>query len=252
MLIMGGDTQAHSYTSGIASPLTTTVPDLLSPVVKYMLKYFTATNILYAAGNNDGNHNEIFASGSDPAVNAAWANVLTSNRIVTNDLNRKYNISGKNYSQTQLFEQTGYYLKKMPAIFSSSQNENFYAIILNTNLGTGNSRQNEVYNSDLKWISEQKNGHVVIIGHHPDVVQSLYPNEYESMVSGAFSGHVHYFQKSNSKYFAILPATTQYASYSAVMTGNLNSAGKIVLTNDNFNKYYGAKGKLPQEDCWGA
>merc|ERR1712157_109461 len=181
-----------------------------SPIVKYMLKDFAAANILYAAGNNDGQHDEIFCSGSDPSVSAAWANVLTSNRIVTNDLNRKYNISGKTYTQTQLFDETGYYLKKMPAIFSSSQNKNFYAI-----------------------------------------VQSMIPSSYQSMVAGAFSGHVHYFQPSNSKDFAILPPITQYSSYVGVMTANMNSAGKIVLGWEIFNQYLGAKHKVPAEDCWG-
>eukprot|EP01084_Bolivina_argentea_P043138 79489_1 len=251
MLIMGGDTQAHSYTSGVSSPLTTTVPDLLSPVVKYMLKKFTAKNIFYAAGNNDGQHDEIFCSGSDPAVNKAWANVLISNNIVTNTLNRKYNISGKAYNQIGLFSETGYYIKQIPAIFSSKNNENFYAIILNTNLGTGNSRQNQVFNDDLAWIKSQSNGHCLIIGHHPNVVQAIIPSQYKDIVKGSFSGHVHYFQPTNSAGFAILPAVTQYSSYVGVITGGLNSAGNVVLNWNDFNQYLGAKHKVPQDDCWG-
>merc|ERR1712129_646770 len=138
----------------------------------------------------------------------------------------------------------------MPAIFTKEQNENFYAIVLNTNLGSGNSRQNAVFNEDLAWI-EARNGHVVIVGHHPNVVTAIIPSEYQSMVAGSFSGHVHYFQPSNSKDFAILPPITQYSSYVGVITANMNSGGKIVLGWDNFNQYLGAKHKVPQGDCWG-
>ena len=238
---------------GVSSDETTTVPDLLSKVVSYMLSYFESANIFYAAGNNDGQHDEIFCSGSDPNINAAWANVLIDNKIVNNDLNRKYIISGNELSQTDLFSQTGYYIKQIPSIFDSSdENENFYIIILNTNLGTSNSIQNDVFATDLSWIANNvTNGKCLIVGHHPNVVPAMIPSEYDDIVKGSFSGHVHYFQPSNSDDFAILPAVTQYSSYVGVITGNLGSDGKVSLTWDDFNQYLGATHKVPQDDCWG-
>ena len=72
------------------------------------------------------------------------------------------------------------------------------------------------------------------------------------MIKGSYAGHVHYFQPTDSDKFTILPATTQYASYSAVLTGDLNANGDIVMSWDtNFNQYLGEKDTLPVEDCWG-
>ena len=65
---------------------------------------------------------------------------------------------------------------------------------------------------------------------------------------------MHYFQPTNPNnfYFTILPATTQAAPYTGVITGGLNYDGNIVLNfNDNFNQYFGQKGYLPSEQCWG-
>ena len=47
------------------------------------------------------------------------------------------------------------------------------------------------------------------------------------MIKGSYAGHVHYFQPTDSDKFTILPATTQYASYSAVLTGYLNTNGDL-------------------------
>ena len=118
---------------GVSTSETTTVPDLLSKVVEYMLDYFDSANIFYAAGNYDGQHDEIFCSGSDPKKNAAWENVLIDNKIVNNDLGRKYTVGSEEYSQTQLFGETGHYVERIPSVFD------FYVIILNTNLGASNS-----------------------------------------------------------------------------------------------------------------
>ena len=238
---------------GVSTSETTTVPDLLSKVVDYMLDYFDSANIFYTAGNNDGQHDEIFCSGSDPKINAAWANVLIDNKIVNNDLGRKYNVGSDEYSQTELFGETGYYIKQIPSIFDSNEeNENFYVIILNTNLGTSNSVQNQVFESDLSWIANNvTNGKCLVVGHHPNVVPAMIPSEYDDIVKGSFSGHVHYYQPTNSDGFAILPAVTQYSEYVGVITGNLGSDGDVTLTWDNFNQYLGAKDKVPQDDCWG-
>ena len=200
-------------------------------------------------------HNSIFCKGSDPAINSAWANVLIKANIVTDKLKRVYTYESKNYTTIQLFNKTGYYIKKIPPIFDNSNlNENFYAIILNTNLGSSNSLQNSVFNDDLEWIHKQPNGHLIVIGHHPNIVSTIIPSKYKSIVRGSFSGHVHYFQPTNPDdfYFAILPATTQYAVYSAVINGEINDDGNIVLNfHNNFNEYFGKKGYLPSEKCWG-
>ena len=211
---------------------------------------FLPNNMYYAAGNNDGQHNIIFCSGSDPAINYAWAKQLISTNIVTNALNRTYTYQNGKYNTVELFNKTGYYIKKIPPIFNKdTDNENFYSIILNTNLGGSNGLQNSVFNNDLEWILSQSNGHLIVIGHHPNIVSTIIPDKYKSIIRGSFSGHVHYFQPTNNNfYFAILPATTQYASYSAVMNGGLNSDGNIVLGwNHNFNMYFGVKGKLALE-----
>ena len=252
ILIMGGDTQAHEFTDG-TPPLTQTIPALLGKVLGEILSIFKAENVFYAAGNNDGQHNIIFCSGSDPKVNTAWALPFIEHKIVTNDLNRVYTYNNAQYDSVTVFNQTGYHIKKIPSIFNNSnENEAFYAIILNTNLGTSNSFQNALFNQDLQWISEQQNGKVLVIGHHPNIVQAIIPQQYQSLVRGSFAGHVHYFQPTDSEKFTILPATTQLAQYSAVMTGDLDSNGDIIMDWDtSFNQYLGEIHTLARENCWG-
>eukprot|EP01084_Bolivina_argentea_P139895 246042_1 len=254
ILIMPGDTQAHSYTSGVSSSETQTIPPLMNKVLNEMLTVFNYKNIFYAAGNNDGQHDIIFASGSNPAINYAWAKPFFDNKIVNNNLNRLYKYQSKTYDSIHLFNVTGYYIKKIPSVFNNStHNQNFYAIILNTNLGSNNGLQNNIFNQDLEWIKNQTNGHLIVIGHHPNIVQSIIPSKYKDIVKGSFAGHVHFFQPTdnNGFHFAICPAIIQESAYAGVLTGDLNNNGNIVLTWNNFNQYLGQKNTLPQEDCWG-
>eukprot|EP01084_Bolivina_argentea_P135885 239373_1 len=254
ILIMGGDTQTHSYTKNVSANETETVPILLEKVVNYMLNSFDGNNIFYTPGNNDGTHNTIFCNGSNIAVDTAWANVLIKNKIINNDLGRIYKVGNMTYDQITLFNNSGYYIKKIPPIFDTLvDNENFYAIILNTNLGLNNPLQTEIFNDDLEWIKNQTNGHCLVIGHHPNVTPYIIPSQYQSIVRGSLSGHVHYFVPTNESNFnfTILPAVTQDDVTSGVLTGDLNQDGNLVLNWDNYNQYLGANHTVPQENCWG-
>jgi hypothetical protein len=255
VLFFAGDTQAHAWTSGMSGSETTRTRQLLGKVIANMLTYFTADNIFYTAGNNDGQHDIIFCSGSDPNVNLGWSSRLMQTNVVTDVLGRKYSYNNHDYTTIELFNKTGYYVKRVPPVFNltnPAMNENLYVIIFNSNMGSSNGFQQSVFNSDLEWIAAQPNGRFILIGHHPNIVQSYIPSKYQSINRGSFCGHVHYFQPTNSKLFTILPAGTQGAAYSAVMTGDFNNDQHIELGWDtNFNQYLGEKHKLAQENCWG-
>lgn len=273
ILVFVGDTQAHSYTSGVNADLIDTSPILLTKCIEYIKEYFNSDYVFYTAGNNDGNHDSIFTSNGNKNVSLAWANVLISHGIVTNDLNRIYTINLTNnskqneYTTVELFENTGYYIKRIPdniisdATINNNININtdintqdelvYYMIILNTNLGLSDYVQNHVFATDLEWILSQNNAYCIVIGHHPGITNAIVPSKYDSIIKGKLSGHVHFFTPTDANGFTILPAVTQYSLYAAVVTGNLTKdEGNVELAWDNVQLYKGDVNTVPQEQCW--
>eukprot|EP01084_Bolivina_argentea_P027527 51169_1 len=249
ILIFCGDTQAHDFEIGVSSPLTDTMPKLLTKVINEMLKYFDSENIFYTPGNNDGQHNEIFCAGSDNKVNQEWANILIENNIVTNDLNRLYMINNITYNQIELFQQTGYYMKEIN--FKNIVNTNYYAIIVNTNFGLNNFRQKDLLMNDLEWIKHVKNGYCLLIGHHSTIVRFIEP-VHQGIIKGIFSGHTNIYEPSNDNYFVVLPSITQSAPYVGVVTGALDTTdGYVKLTWHDFKEYLGPIGKIAKDYFWG-
>merc|ERR1719242_2941563 len=175
----------------------------------------------------------------------------------------KYLIYGQVYDTVSLFSRTGYYMKPLNKI-----EKNYFVIVLNTNLGSLNPTQQIALETDLEFVKDV-GGKVVILGHHPSVLENMIPAMYldsnidpireeNDIILGLFSGHIHYFSPTNKKGFTTLPAMTQYAPYSAFAMGDIQevqdcSGGKrerIRLTSENLLMYIGDDNREVDSHCW--
>lgn len=250
--------QAHDFTEGVTSPLMKTMAALQSRMLTMTTPVFTTDQIFIAPGNNDGPHNSIFVhdddDGENVGVSAAWAEYLVNEGVVNNDLKRRYTLedeSIEDFSQTDIFKLTGYYIKQLPE--HGADLKNTYVIVLNTNLGASNYVQQSLFESDLDWISQTKKGKAIILAHHPNVITSMIDDSYFDLdfIIGIFSGHVHYFSETDEKGFTILPALSQYAYVNAIATSDLDTESKkLILDETNLLVYHGYDGETANYACW--
>jgi hypothetical protein len=77
LLIYPGDTQAHDF-EGDSFDQAAAISALMTKILGMLLPRFDACDIVYAAGNNDGPHNEIFVDGADEPSTKAWADALVN------------------------------------------------------------------------------------------------------------------------------------------------------------------------------
>ena len=250
-----GDLQAHDYTDGVESPLMETMVALQSRMLESMFNYFDADQIFVTPGNNDGVHNSLFVNSNDvDETSLAWADYLIENDIVNNDLKRKYTIEGttvQEWSQTQVFEEMGYYIKHLPEHLDELSNT--FALVLNTNLGSSHYLQNAVFEADLQWIYETMNGKAIVLAHHPNVVTSMISEQFldAEFILGIFSGHVHYFAETDENGFTILPALSQYAYVNAIATTDVDTkTGKLTVDSSQLLVYDSVEGETANYACW--
>ena len=242
-----GDTQAHSFLPEKNSSWNqpSAISRLLRRVLKEEVIRFGAENVVWTPGNNDGPHDSIFHS--QDASTVEWANALLDYGIVTNSIGLSYKIvaGGKTeiVNQTRLFQLTGFYMKRIPAISNAA-----YAIVLNTNLGGKNPVQTSALGTSLKWVQENHVNNlgeqprqpqteqpvVYILGHHPSVMSvgvGLVNVSFQSLVGGVFAGHVHYASSTTKYLFTQVPAITQAALNVAYFIATVSSSSsKIHLT----------------------
>merc|ERR1711933_87819 len=217
VLFFIGDSQAHSFLNDVEA-----VESLMYSLIDTMLVYFEVDGIYIAPGNNDGPHNSVFAWNGDIDLTEAWSDTLISTGIVNNIQmpHHEYLIYDEVYDTVSLFSRTGYYMKPLNKI-----EKNYFVIVLNTNLGSLNPTQQIALETDLEFVKDV-GGKVVILGHHPSVLENMIPSMYldsnidpireaDDIILGLFSGHIHYFSPTNRRGFTTLPAMTQYAPYSA-------------------------------------
>eukprot|EP01084_Bolivina_argentea_P100325 180159_1 len=258
VLLFIGDMQAHSFLND-----KNAIRSLMYNVMNNLLYYFEPDGIYIAPGNNDGPHNAIFTQNGDKELTDAWADVLIQTGIVNNIQmpHRKYLIYEELYDTVTLFSETGYYMKPLSRIHF-----NYFVIVLNTNLGSLNPTQQMAFVSDLEFV-DKVNGKVVILGHHPSVMENMMPPKYvdSDIILGIFSGHIHYFAPTNKQGFTILPAMTQYAPYSAFAMSDIQdilmvddeddvdvgeTKKRIQLTHDNVLMYIANDHQLVDSHCW--
>ena len=197
-----GDTQAHSFTGSWNQ--ATAIHTLMTRVLGDANAAFGgAANVVWTAGNNDGQHDNIFKK--QDASTMAWSDAMLKSGIVTNDLGITYQ-GGK--SQVKMFEGSGFYMKALPALGDKS-----YAIVLNTNLGGSNKAQTEALRLSLEWVQSKHGaaGIVYLLGHHPSVMQNgvdIVDEQFRGMVKGVFCGHNHVAKTTTDKLFTNVGATT--------------------------------------------
>ena len=215
-----GDTQAHSFTGAWSQPAAITV--LLDRVLDEENRRFSAQNVVWTPGNNDGPHSAIFQA-QDPST-LAWADSVLRHQIVTDDLGIVYTglpSALPVQNQTALFRATGFYTKALPAISPAA-----YAIVLNTNLGAANPLQLAALNQTMSWIAARHAATVTVpaiyvLGHHPTVmglgvdticaqmIRGALSAKCRQMVAGVFAGHVHLAGSTTAGLFTLCPAVTQ-------------------------------------------
>jgi len=265
VLFFIGDTQAHSFLNDVEA-----IESLMYSLIDTMLVYFASDEIYFAPGNNDGPHNSIFVYNGDIDLTSAWGDTLISTGIVNNIQmpHHHYTIYDETFDTVSLFSRTGYYMKPLNKI-----EKNYFVIVLNTNLGSLNPTQQIALEADLEFVSSV-GGKVVILGHHPSVLENMIPAQYldsnvremeesNDIILGLFSGHIHYFSPTNKRGFTTLPAMTQYAPYSAfamadvseyeIVNGNegmVTTKKRIKLTNENILMYIAADHQVVDSHCW--
>ena len=202
-------------------------------------------------GNNDGPHSTIFVDPNDEddmRASWAWAQAMVDNGIVTNGLERTYD---NGMDQIELFNSTGYYLKPL----SGSANS-LYVMHLNTNLGSDNSVMNAAITSDLQWVKEKGNASVIALGHHPTVMSSGINNPmfsgYEDVIFQTFSGHTHIADDTNTATrFTQVGAVSQGGTAdNGFYIGTLTAADLELTLKDNWVRWAGPTGAVPQVDSW--
>jgi len=263
VLFFIGDAQAHSYLNNDEA-----IESLMYSLIDSMLYYFEPDAIFICPGNNDGPHNSVFTKNGDIQLTEAWMTPLINTGIVNNIQmpHRKYLIYGTYYDTVSLFKLTGYYMKPLSKI-----HDNYFVIVVNTNLGSLNPTQQMALEHDLEFVTGLDNGKVAILGHHPSVLENMIPTKYldspeqpaeetNDIILGLFSGHIHYFSPTNKRGFTTLPAMTQYAPYSAFAMGDIQDfvmndgigrqQKRIKLTNEHLLMYIASDHQLVDSHCW--
>jgi len=279
-----GDTQAHDFEDiGDATP-STSINALMDKCLKQLRLHFDADNIFITAGNNDGPHNEIFAStgSSEDKETLAWANAMLSNGIVNNELGIMYpypldlldpertkhaghalpnDLHASEpplLNQIDFFSKTGYYMKQIDATNKLGLREaNLFVIHYNTNLGATNQAQSAAFLQDLEFVSSSFGSSpsgFFLLGHHPETTKILVPKEYQPWVRGMFSGHVHFAQNTDSKnLFTQVSAISQDAEntafFSTKISSNTNYVVSVNMKRDLYS-YDGPDNQLPDARRW--
>jgi len=243
-----GDVQPHEFTGNWSLPEVITI--MLAKVLGAEVRRFGAGNVVWAAGNNDGPHDDIFKSQDEATV--AWADSLLRHNIVTDDLGIVYDgVNNQTINQTALFKLTGFYTKALAMISPSA-----FAIVLNTNLGGNNTVQTAALLSSLQWIQSRHGAAAIVylLGHHPSVMKvgvDYVPASFQPLIKGVFAGHVHYARATTAKLFTQVPAVTQAALNTAFFVVNVStSAPEIRVELPYMYSYAFNSGKLPDASAW--
>mmetsp|Transcript_38083 Transcript_38083/g.63908 ORF Transcript_38083/g.63908 Transcript_38083/m.63908 type:complete len:764 (-) Transcript_38083:111-2402(-) len=270
-----GDTQVHAVSDKWLNGMTPWVveQDIVNATLSDILRHWSAEEVFFTPGNNDGPHNAIFVEQDNGTK--AWARLLIDNSIVTNSLGWNYTRTLsegeeiKNVSQVDFFRHTGYYVKKLPylrgppCVGNGDDNQcgGCFAIITNTNLGLHHFDQMQALYADLERI-EGNQGIAYLLGHHPWIAPKMIPSRYQHLMRGVLSGHIHQAETTTPppELFTQVPAISQNAEDTAFYIAKIASSSSSPSSEDqyrisvDYNRdlfvYQGEAGAAPNSTMW--
>jgi len=250
-----GDTQEHDIAPGYLNGMdpALVVRDIMNATLIDILRYFEPEEIFYAAGNNDGPHNEIFLHGGGVDNQTdMWAAALVDAGIVTNALGWNYTYAGSvGLSQVDFFRNTGYYVKQVPYL-NGPYGGGVFAVITNTNLGISQIDQQAALRADFKRIAN-RNGVAFLLGHHPWIAPSLVPESEKDIIRGVMSGHIHRAFSTTPNLFTQLGAVSQAAVDTGFYLTTIDSSNDYAIVVDRDRDLYVYKDtpeRLPNSRNW--